>query len=247
VAAATLAAEASAVPIVTGVAAGTGREERHAGVGWRPVAGVAVEPLVSTAQRKARVSIVVEAPALPAIRVVAAGAVRSEATDVEIVPGVAAVALERHVVEATRRVALLAGHRCVDAEQGKARDVVLEGYVVAPTPFDVTGIAGLSELAAMHVVVSVAGSTTGRELLSPQRPRVTSVARDLSVGPPQREILHLVVIESFGLPGNLAVTAPTAVAPPPAVDVVGPVAADAARRELSRVESLLVTGLAGQG
>jgi len=207
------------------------------------VAGMTVELLVRPEKLEAGLAIVVEAPAVPAVRIVAAGAIRTETPHVEIVPRVTAVALENRVVEAARGVALLAGHGRVKPEQGEARHVVLEEHLLGPTPLAVAAVAGLSELAPVHVVVAVAAAAKGRKLLPSQRPRMAGIARDLPVGPPQGEALHLVMIEAFGLPGSFTVAALTAIASPPAVDVVGAVAADAVGRELYRVEFPRVTGL----
>ena len=137
------------------------------------------------------------------------------------------------VLEAARGMTLLAGDRGVHAQQRESAHVVFEEHLVRPAPLVVTRVAGLALLSAMHVVFAVAAvAAWSRASRVPSVPVWQPSQRTAWCAPAQREIGHAVVIEAFGLPGGLAVTAVTTVAALAAVHVVGAMARDTVAREL---------------
>jgi len=90
----------------------------------RLVTRLASELLMRTCQRKSGLSRVIESPQRPAIRIVAGGTMAPEPSLVKVL--VTAFAGHRRVLVGGRAMTLLAGHRLVQADQGKTRDVMIE-------------------------------------------------------------------------------------------------------------------------
>ena len=95
-------------------------------VGGLLVAAGADELRVRTAQCEAGLPGVIELPYRPAVRGVAAGAFLAQSSLVNIIARVAVDASLAHVFEFRGRVTLLARDSDVQAQQGKAAQVVIE-------------------------------------------------------------------------------------------------------------------------
>lgn len=89
------------------------------------VAGLAVEVAMGSGQGVARLGIVIEAPARPAIRVVTKRAARPQTTFVMSI-AMAGLAIQRCAFEQQRAVALFARHDGVASNQRKSRDIVIK-------------------------------------------------------------------------------------------------------------------------
>ena len=146
------------------------------------MAGVTIEPLMGTIKCVAGLRIVVEAPSHPAIWIVALGAIAGQAPLVMLIL-VAAGASSWRVLEGGRTVAFLARHNGVAPDEGKARDVMVEGHLPAPAGFLVTLLAAGTQLGLMGIVLLVARDTGCRELVAIKGAGVTAVAFDLGVFP----------------------------------------------------------------
>ncbi len=113
----TVTAKASTVDIVACVTPDAAQRQGLAGSRRAPVAGFTVDIRVRAGQRKPRLPIVVEQPERPAIGVVARGAVRAQATLVDILVHMAGrTARVRHLV-ALITVTGLAGQYAMLADQ----------------------------------------------------------------------------------------------------------------------------------
>ena len=187
-------AEGTAMGIVTAVAAKAVHRKlscRHILFG---VTVVACDRRMLPGQREACVLPVIEAPEHPAIWIVATFARFAEAALVVDVV-VARVAGARHILKRLALMASLARHRGVKPNQGKTREVVVEGDFLAPSRFIVARLALCAELAFVRIVLLVTGGTTGRELVSVDIARVAAIAQDLPVLAAKREFRFRVVIE----------------------------------------------------
>ena len=109
-----LLAESSGVHIVTGVT-GTANHRRLDDVLRPDVAIGATDLCVGSQQWEARVGRMIEIPHLPAVRVVALGAVLTQPAVVYIVLGVAAAAFLGRIIESLSGMTLAAGHHHVQA------------------------------------------------------------------------------------------------------------------------------------
>ena len=168
--------------VILAVASGASARQRDLGGGLDGVAGVTIEPLMCAIQRVASLRIVVEAPSHPAIWVVALGAITGQAPLVMLIL-VAARASSWRVLEGRRSMAFLARHDGVASDEGKTRDVMVEGHLPAPAGFFVTLLAAGTQLGLMGVVLLVARDTGCRELVAIKGAGVTAVAFDLGVLP----------------------------------------------------------------
>ncbi len=196
----------------------------------RGMAGMAVEAPMGTRQRKMRLGIMVEAPERPCIRIVAKGAIGPEASFVMLVP-MTGGARQPRILEPPRPVALFAGRDGMASDQGKPRDVVVEGSNAAPGALAVALLAAGAELAVMAVILAMAGHAGRRQLVAIEIAGVTGVAFYLRMGVPERKFGILVVIETDRRPLALFVAGFTPGAVPPAVDVLNAVAIDARRAD----------------
>ena len=117
------------------------------------VTGPAIESTMGSGQRVSRLRVVVEAPPLPAIRVVTKRAVWSQAAFMVPV-AMAGVAIERRSLELQGTMATLAGHNGVASDQRKSSDIVIEGSST-PACLSVTLLATSSELSLVLVIFLV--------------------------------------------------------------------------------------------
>ena len=96
------------------------------------VAGMAVKPGMGAVKRIVALTVVVEYPALPSIRIVAAGAGTAQPTFMIIVARMAVGAFDGGVAIGCAYMAPLARHQHVQADQRKARDVMIEHNFTPP-------------------------------------------------------------------------------------------------------------------
>src|SRR5450756_150592 len=185
------------------------------------VAGLAIEVAVRPRQRIARLRVVIVAPALPAVRVVAERAVQPQ-TALMMLVAVAGVAFQRRALELQRAMALLAGNDRVASYQRKPGNVVIECRCLAPTGLVVTLLASGSELALVLVVLLVTRQAGGRQLFVIDISGMAEVALDRHMRGPQR-VFRLVVIEANRLPLVLVVATLALGAVTPGVNVLNPV------------------------
>ena len=108
-----------------------------------------------TIQRESGLLVVIELPGTPVGRVVTALAAIAQTAPMLVVIDVAGDAGGVGVMERCRRMAALAGDRGVCAQQREARDVVVEPQLGRPAGRHVAGIAAVTQLATMHVVINV--------------------------------------------------------------------------------------------
>ena len=114
---------------------------------------------------------------------------------------VAARARARRVLERRRAVAFLAGYRRVEADEGKPREIVIEGDLLAPAGLVVTLIAARAELTLVRIVLLVTADASGRQLVAIEIALVARVALDLGVAAEKRELGRLGMVEVHRLPG----------------------------------------------
>src|SRR5256886_1396142 len=162
-AAVALAAVLPDVHVVLLMARETIRLELHF-VRWPQVAGLAGKLAVRTAQGKSGLLAVVELPHLPAVRRVASGAVPAQIPLVHVVLAMAVDTLLADVAVLAGQMTLLARNRDVQADQRKAREVVIEAHAGAPARRRVALIAFLAELAGVHAGRPVAALGFGGPL-----------------------------------------------------------------------------------
>ncbi|HEY6257721.1 MAG TPA: hypothetical protein VIY51_18220 [Xanthobacteraceae bacterium] len=209
--------------VVLAVAGIAIRGQRNLGDIPGDVAGLAIKTAVRPGQRVARLGIVIEAPPRPAIRVVAERTVRPQATFMMLI-AVAGDARERRVLKQQRAMAFLARHDGMAPDQGKSRDVVIEGSCSAPAGLAVTLVASAAEPALVPVILSVTGHAGRCQLVAIEIARVAAVAPDFRVRGPQWKLCRFVVIKVKRRPLVLVVTAFALCAVPSGVDILDPVA-----------------------
>ena len=106
-------------------------------------------------QGERRFGIVVEPPALPAVRIVTRRAVAPQAPLMDIVCRMTTGAIGLGVSEGVTCVTLLARHRTVQAQQREARELMIEGDLLGPARFHMTTVATLFQLSFVHIVLRV--------------------------------------------------------------------------------------------
>lgn len=144
------------------------------------MAGVALERCVGAGQREGRLRSMVEAPELPAVGRMAAGARISKATRVMCVL-VATRAGRGGPFVGSRLVAILAGYRRVVADQWKLCQIVVEGDFVAPAGFLMTLSASIAELALVRIDRTMASAAGAGRFGAGKRRRVASLAPGFGV------------------------------------------------------------------
>ena len=187
---------------------------------------MALQTFVRSGQRKARLLVMVEPPPGPAVRVMTLRAVGPKAAGVMLVL-VATRARPRRVLEGWRAMTILAGDRCVKANEGKPREVVIERDLVAPAGFVVALVAARSELAFVRIILLVAADARGCQLVAVEIAFVARVALDLGVAAEKREFCRLGMIEVHRLPGLRGMTGLALCAVSPAMRVLQAVACTA--------------------
>ena len=169
------------------------------------MAGLTIEIAMGSGERVPRLRIVIVAPTLPAIRVVAEPTVRPQAAFMMLV-AVAGVAIQRRALELQRTMTFLAGNDGMAADQRKPRDVMIEGRRFSPAGLSVTLVAAVSELALVLVVLLVTGQAGRCELVAIEIPGMTEIAFDLRMRVSQR-VFRLAMIEMNRFPLALVVAA----------------------------------------
>jgi len=189
-----------------------------------------IETLVRSAQRERRLCIVIEAPEPPAVGIVAVFTRVPQASKVDVGVFVAARAVERSLLEPWCQVALLASRHCVQAQQRKSRQVVIEEYLIRPPAFIVACGAVHPLLALVNVVFDVTAIAGGFGLLLVQLCGVAPPTFDLLVRALQRKIRRLIMVEYRRFPIGFFVALLTPRGEASAVLIVGPVAGNAVGR-----------------
>lgn len=194
----------------------------------RNVAGLAIEPAVHARQREARLCVMIKAPSLPTVRVVAERTVRPQPPFMMEVP-VAGVAAQRRSLEQQGTMAFLARHDCVTSNERKPGEIVIERGYSAPADLYVTALAAISELALVPVILEMTGPTSRRQLVTIECSGMARIALHLRMRSPQWEFGLLVMIEANCAPLVLAVAALALGTVPFVVNILKPVAIDARR------------------
>lgn len=165
----------------------------------------AIELCVRACEREVRLLAVVELPDTPPVCGMAATALISHAAMMEVVCTMAIDARAAGVLVCAGDMALFAGHRDVQTDEGKAREVVVESRVCAPPRRRVALSAIDSELAGVHVPRAVAADAVRAQLLGGDHRRVTCVTGHLLVPAFERPMGVASVIERSGQPFLAAV------------------------------------------
>ncbi len=181
------------------------------------MAGVTFELFVSAVQRSLRLGVVIEDPQLPAIGVVACAALSAQ-TPFMVGVLVAIGTLARGLFEGLRQMAFFARHHAMQANEGKARQVMVKGNVFAPARRIMAFRALFAELSLVHIILFMAAVAAARlfhfgkrarGLTLPVRRHVGDVSRSLFMAAFARRLFMLagkgeagvlVVIKNHSLP-----------------------------------------------
>ena len=239
-----VAPERAAVNVVEVVAGRALRALPDGPVDRARVATQAVEPFMGTGEREVGLDPMVEPPSRPAVRVVATLAVRSELAIVRVGLRVADTALAADVAELRRLVTRFARLHCVQPQERKPGDIVIETNLLPPARVAVTTAAVVALTPGMSVVVEMAGCTFRRKFFLLRVRAMALLTGGLRVLAVEWEVRLLGVIEAHLLPAPLRMAA-RAVAPvAPPMDVVSRVASDATVVELLLLERPRMAGTA---
>lgn len=173
--------EAAAMHVVADVTAATILGQPDRTVHRLHVAARAGEPLVTTSQGKIGLRVVVELPALPAVRVVALPASGAERPAVGVVGSMTRDALTIRTAKDVPGVTIAARRHGMQTEQRKARQLVIEAQVGGPRALVVTPAAVLALTSIVHIVLGVARDACRAKLLFVGRPGVATRAINLLV------------------------------------------------------------------
>jgi hypothetical protein len=146
---------------------------------------------------------------------------------VKIILAVTGDAADAGILEAAGPMALLAGHQRVEAQQGKARQVVVEEHIPGPSLLRVAGRAVQTQLPQVHVVGPVAVDASGSGLILVEGSSVTAITTHLTVGSLKREIGVAFMPECHLRPAHRRVTAFTAGSESPQVLIIRAMARNA--------------------
>jgi len=157
----TLLAETAVVRIITAVTGAAGLVQLDFARHGLAMTALAMDLGVGAVELVIGILIVIEAPHPPAVRVVASGAFAAKGLLMHVVLFVAGIAgVGIHLV-AAGQMAFLAGHRRVEADEGKAGYVMIKYHPLIPLPLVMAAFATLAFLAFVHVIVFVAGEAGG--------------------------------------------------------------------------------------
>jgi len=187
-----------------------------------------IEIAVCARQRIVGPAVVVKAPLVPAVGIVAKPAIGAQASLVMLV-AVAARAVQRGALELRRSMAPFAGNGRVPTNQRKPRDIVIKRGRSAPGDLAVTLLAFGAELALVPVVLAVTGNARRRQFVAIEVTRMTRVALDLRMAALQRISCIPVMIETDQTPFVFAVTARALGAVAPGMDILNQVTVHALR------------------
>jgi hypothetical protein len=183
----------------------------------RYVASMTIEAAMGSRQRIARLRVVIEAPALPAIRVMTKRAAWPQAAFmVKVV--VARFASQRSTLESQRAMAFLARYDGMMPNQRKAGDVMIKGSP-SPVGVAVTLLAAAAQFAFVPIILLVTGDTGRPQLITIKIARVAAVAFDLHMSALQRKV-RLVMIEMGRFPLVGLMASFTSGAVPPGVNIL---------------------------
>ena len=196
------------------------------------VAACASELRMRAGQRKMRFLRVIEFPNVPAVRVVAVGALFAESAFMDVVALMATIAFLAHAFVARARVTLRARHGNVKTDEWKTAQVVIERDIDSP-PFRLVALfAILAELARMNVLRAMAAVACRAELLLADESRMTGMAIYFDVFAGERKFCIAVVIELLRLPSMRIVAFAAILSHARGVIIVGGMAAVAVLRNL---------------
>ncbi len=164
----------------------------------------------------------------------------------DIVAAVTVDAISPDLAEVVCHVAVLAGRKRMQAEQRKARQVVIETRGLAPGGIGVAFFAATALRASVNVDARVAIDAECRRSAVADRHDVTQLAVDVGVRAVERERALARVIELRLLPGSSVVAGATVGAIPSSVIIIARVTARARRVELRRLRIAAVAVLAAQ-
>lgn len=164
------------------------------------VARMTIERLVRASQHEPCLTIMVKAPELPAVGRMARGTERAKAAFMMRIL-VAARTRGCSSLVGCGSMAVLAGHRCVQADQGKAREFMIKRDLLAPTGLLVALLAGLTQLAFVWILRLVTSHACLGGLGDLLFAAMATFAAHFSVFSAQSEARRLVVIEGRLLPG----------------------------------------------
>lgn len=187
--------ECAAMRIVCAMAAKAGHRRRHFGEVARRVTGVTLQSGVGSGQRILGVFVVIEAPEIKTVGVVATAAIGAKPAFVMRIL-VATFARPRRVFVCRGAVTGLARHGGVKTDEWKPRDVVIKDDLLPPARFSMTTFASLAELTVMGIVFLMASDARHRQFVAEKIAGVTRIAFDLLVAASQRELGRLGMIES---------------------------------------------------
>lgn len=198
-----VAAELAAMNVVAAVAGDALLRQACPLVQRLLMTGAALQTSMRTIQGELSPGIVIEAPDTPVIRVVALGARVPQSTPVNVLIPMTLHAALGCVAEAAVGMARLAGHRGVQTDQWKAREVMVEGKIRRPCDLAVAALAVGAECTGMHVVAAVAGIAGRIQPFFGQYALVAGCAVQAGVRAPQREIGSRVVETHLGPPHRI--------------------------------------------
>ena len=195
----TIPSEIALMRIIPGMAAKACRIEDGSCDNFDAMARVTLETLVRPGQRVPGLLVVIEAPANPAVRIVAKRAVGPKASHMVLVL-VAGNASTLCVLERRRAMAFLARYDGMQPNKREARDVVVESDLLTPAGLVVALGTADAELALVGVVLLVTPDACRRELVAIEISLVTGITLDLGMGAKQREFRRLGVVEAHARP-----------------------------------------------
>ena len=146
------------------------------GFDGRAVAIAASEVFVTAVQFEFRLLVMIENPYSPPVGVMARCAILSQRCFVFVVSLVAGITGGFGVLIRCGQMALLAGRGCMQADERKTGQVMVENHLLRPAGLLVTAIALLTLLAAVDVVAGVTGDALGGKILFIERATVTGGA-----------------------------------------------------------------------
>ena len=161
------------IPVVAAVA--VGRRSHLRGIGIL-VAPVTLQGPMRTGQRVAGLLVMIETPMRPTVGVMTAQAVGAEPADVMGI-GMAARARAWCILERLTAVAIFAGYHCMQADERKSRQVMVEGDFLSPASLLVTLLAVAPQLATMRIILAVARGARHGELVTIEVSAVALLAR----------------------------------------------------------------------
>lgn len=142
-------------------------------------------------------------------------------------------------------MALLAAHRCMQADQGEASQIVVEPNLVTPPGFPVTSRTIPTHTPRMDVVCLMATEAVFGEFLSLDAGGVTSMARKLFVLAIQSVLMLAGVVVLQRLPAGGLVASGAVVTKPSGMGVLCRVATMAGFRQFGLQIAAFVAGMAG--